>query len=272
MADWVMWLVAAGVLVALELFSGTFYLLMIAIGALAGAEEQVFAIGAPRHRVGVGVGHEAKRSPRDAVGAERDRRPGDLFGIRNLDDVCRLVAHHGARWRTEYVRDREQRPADRGAAHEGSAYGRPADRGPTDGGLPLQVCRIILSTRRSCGGSWSTPSATRRSGSIDWWRACSPSRVPRNPKYLRKDPRPGPRLRDRRPAHPPRDTWQAVAVPKLRRVEPHDHAEVLALTDLTLTNCAPMTAENAVTKSRPESSISSSSVSAVRAIAPCHSV
>ncbi len=37
MADWVMWLVAAGVLVALELFSGTFYLLMIAIGALAGA-------------------------------------------------------------------------------------------------------------------------------------------------------------------------------------------------------------------------------------------
>ena len=36
MADWIMWLVAAGVLVALELFSGTFYLLMVAIGALAG--------------------------------------------------------------------------------------------------------------------------------------------------------------------------------------------------------------------------------------------
>ncbi|GGX89319.1 NfeD family protein [Massilia dura] len=37
MADWIMWLIAAGVLVALELFSGTFYLLMIALGALAGA-------------------------------------------------------------------------------------------------------------------------------------------------------------------------------------------------------------------------------------------
>ncbi|AVR97203.1 NfeD family protein [Pseudoduganella armeniaca] len=37
MADWIMWLVAAGVLVALELFSGTFYLLMVALGAVAGA-------------------------------------------------------------------------------------------------------------------------------------------------------------------------------------------------------------------------------------------
>ena len=32
MADWIMWLIAAGVLVALELFSGTFYLLMMALG------------------------------------------------------------------------------------------------------------------------------------------------------------------------------------------------------------------------------------------------
>jgi membrane protein implicated in regulation of membrane protease activity len=37
MADWINWLVAAGVLVVLELFSGTFYLLMIAIGLGFGA-------------------------------------------------------------------------------------------------------------------------------------------------------------------------------------------------------------------------------------------
>ncbi|QBE65750.1 NfeD family protein [Pseudoduganella lutea] len=37
MADWIMWLIVAGALVALELFSGTFYLLMLALGALAGA-------------------------------------------------------------------------------------------------------------------------------------------------------------------------------------------------------------------------------------------
>jgi membrane protein implicated in regulation of membrane protease activity len=37
MADWINWLVAAGVLVVFELFSGTFYLLMIAIGLGFGA-------------------------------------------------------------------------------------------------------------------------------------------------------------------------------------------------------------------------------------------
>ncbi|WLI91427.1 NfeD family protein [Massilia sp. R2A-15] len=37
MADWINWLVAAGVLVVMELFTGTFYLLMIAIGMAFGA-------------------------------------------------------------------------------------------------------------------------------------------------------------------------------------------------------------------------------------------
>ena len=37
MTDWMGWLVAAGVLVIAELFIGTFYLLMIAIGLGAGA-------------------------------------------------------------------------------------------------------------------------------------------------------------------------------------------------------------------------------------------
>jgi membrane protein implicated in regulation of membrane protease activity len=37
MADWINWTIAAGVLVVLELFTGTFYLLMIAIGLGFGA-------------------------------------------------------------------------------------------------------------------------------------------------------------------------------------------------------------------------------------------
>jgi membrane protein implicated in regulation of membrane protease activity len=37
MSDWMLWAIGAGVLVILELFSGTFYLLMIAIGMAAGA-------------------------------------------------------------------------------------------------------------------------------------------------------------------------------------------------------------------------------------------
>lgn len=36
MTEWMMWPVVAGVLVVMELFSGTFYLLMIAIGLAAG--------------------------------------------------------------------------------------------------------------------------------------------------------------------------------------------------------------------------------------------
>lgn len=37
MADWSLWLIAAGIAVTVELFIGTFYLLMIAIGLAAGA-------------------------------------------------------------------------------------------------------------------------------------------------------------------------------------------------------------------------------------------
>ena len=37
MADWIYWLVAAGILVVFELFTGTFYVLMIAIGLCFGA-------------------------------------------------------------------------------------------------------------------------------------------------------------------------------------------------------------------------------------------
>jgi len=37
MADWMVWLAAAGVLIVLELFSGTFYLLMMALGLAFGA-------------------------------------------------------------------------------------------------------------------------------------------------------------------------------------------------------------------------------------------
>jgi len=45
MADWSFWLMAAGVTVILELFSGTFYLLMIAIGLLSGALAAALGFG-----------------------------------------------------------------------------------------------------------------------------------------------------------------------------------------------------------------------------------
>jgi membrane protein implicated in regulation of membrane protease activity len=47
MTDWIVWAVLGGVLVTLEMFTGTFYLLMIAIGFAAGA--LAGWLGAPRN-------------------------------------------------------------------------------------------------------------------------------------------------------------------------------------------------------------------------------
>jgi membrane protein implicated in regulation of membrane protease activity len=44
MNGWMSWLAMAGLVVILELFSGTFYLLMIAIGLLAGALAAAFGV------------------------------------------------------------------------------------------------------------------------------------------------------------------------------------------------------------------------------------
>ncbi|MCC2957358.1 NfeD family protein [Massilia sp. IC2-477] len=47
MTDWMNWLVVAGVLVIAELFTGTFYLLMIAIGLGAGALAAILGASGP---------------------------------------------------------------------------------------------------------------------------------------------------------------------------------------------------------------------------------
>jgi len=47
MADWTIWLALAGALVIFELFTGTFYVLMIAIGAAFGAFAASMGYGMP---------------------------------------------------------------------------------------------------------------------------------------------------------------------------------------------------------------------------------
>ncbi|WP_312516071.1 NfeD family protein [Massilia sp.] len=47
MSDWSYWLIGAGILVVAELFIGTFYLLMIALGLLAGALAAWLGAGGP---------------------------------------------------------------------------------------------------------------------------------------------------------------------------------------------------------------------------------
>lgn len=51
MADWGNWLVAAGVLIVLELFTGTFYLLMIAIGLAFGALAAFIGLDVPQQTI-----------------------------------------------------------------------------------------------------------------------------------------------------------------------------------------------------------------------------
>lgn len=51
MNDWVLWLIMAGVLVVLEMFTGTFYLLMIAVGLGFGALAALFGMSVPAQTV-----------------------------------------------------------------------------------------------------------------------------------------------------------------------------------------------------------------------------
>jgi membrane protein implicated in regulation of membrane protease activity len=55
MADWIYWLVAAGVLVVFELFTGTFYLLMIAIGLGFGALAALMGFSTPAQTIAAAV-------------------------------------------------------------------------------------------------------------------------------------------------------------------------------------------------------------------------
>jgi membrane protein implicated in regulation of membrane protease activity len=113
MADWMNWLVAAGVLVVLELFTGTFYLLMIAIGlgfgalaALAGASGPVQTIVAGI--VGViatGLLHRSRLGRPAKTNAARDHNVnldiGQRVTVAAWNDGKARVMYRGALWDVE---------------------------------------------------------------------------------------------------------------------------------------------------------------------------
>lgn len=117
MADWIMWLIAAGVLVALELFSGTFYLLMIAIGALAGALVAFLRIDLPGQMLAAAVvgviatvllrrSRYGRRVPTDAA---RDPNVnmdiGQTVQVTHWDNRTARVTYRGALWDVELAPD-----------------------------------------------------------------------------------------------------------------------------------------------------------------------
>jgi membrane protein implicated in regulation of membrane protease activity len=114
MSDWSYWLAAAGVTVILELFSGTFYLLMIAIGLVAGAVAAFFGLGEVASLlvaavVGVAATVVLRRSrygkQQQRVQAERDPNVnldiGQTVNVPAWQDGAARVMYRGALWDVE---------------------------------------------------------------------------------------------------------------------------------------------------------------------------
>jgi membrane protein implicated in regulation of membrane protease activity len=127
MADWIVWFIAAGVVVIMEMFTGTFYLLMIAVGLAAGglaslagsSEAAQYLIAAI---VGSGATYALRRSRLgrgDKVNAARDPNVnldiGQALNIKEWKDTdsstpSARVAYRGAMWDVELAHGSAAQP------------------------------------------------------------------------------------------------------------------------------------------------------------------
>ena len=113
MADWVGWLATAGVLVILELFTGTFYLLMIAIGLAAGGVVALAGAGLALQAIVAGVVgvlatgllHRSRLGRPGRTDAARDRNVnldiGEHVAVSAWDNGRARVMYRGALWDVE---------------------------------------------------------------------------------------------------------------------------------------------------------------------------
>jgi membrane protein implicated in regulation of membrane protease activity len=113
MADWMSWLVAAGVLVVLELFSGTFYLLMISIGLGFGALAAFLGTSAPVQAivaavvgvVATGLLHRSRFGKPAKTNPARDHNVnldiGQRVTVPAWQDGRARVMYRGALWDVE---------------------------------------------------------------------------------------------------------------------------------------------------------------------------
>ncbi|MDC8760361.1 NfeD family protein [Janthinobacterium fluminis] len=110
MSDWVSWFLAAGLLVILELFTGTFYLLMIAIGIAAGGVAALAGLGGPAQTaLAAGVGvlatlllRRSKYGQTARSDAGRDANVnmdiGQSLSVAHWVDGAARVMYRGAQW------------------------------------------------------------------------------------------------------------------------------------------------------------------------------
>ncbi len=111
MADSTLWWLAAGILVAAELTTGTFYLLMLALGLGAGAVAAHVGLAAtPQVVIAAGVGAAAVLAwhfwrPRSAAGQDAGTNPdvnldvGETVQVESwLPDGSTHIKYRGAQW------------------------------------------------------------------------------------------------------------------------------------------------------------------------------
>jgi len=113
MTDWMSWLVAAGVLVIAELFTGTFYLLMIAIGLGAGALAAQVGASGPMQTlaaavvglVATGILHRSRFGRPARAEPSRDSNVnldiGQRVVVPSWQDGRARVMYRGALWDVE---------------------------------------------------------------------------------------------------------------------------------------------------------------------------
>lgn len=124
MADWMIWLIMAGILVTLELFTGTFYLLMIAIGLAAGGavafSGALFAlqaiVGAAIGVLATGLLYRSRFGRPMREDAARDRNVnldiGQHVTVPGWDNGRARVMYRGALWDVELGQGATARAGD----------------------------------------------------------------------------------------------------------------------------------------------------------------
>lgn len=113
MSDWMNWLVGAGILVIAELFTGTFYLLMIAIGLACGGIVALLGLSGPIQTlvaaatglVATSILHRSRFGRPARISASRDQNVNlDIGGrvtVPGWQNGRARVMYRGALWDVE---------------------------------------------------------------------------------------------------------------------------------------------------------------------------
>ena len=126
MSDWTIWLIGAGILVIAELFTGTFYLLMIALGLSAGALAALAGLNGPLQTLvaaAVGVaatlvlrrsrfGKAARKGDQAANDPNMNLDIGQRVSVPHWQGRRARVMYRGALWDVELRPGAPDRPGD----------------------------------------------------------------------------------------------------------------------------------------------------------------